>query len=115
MVEECQRVRLAAAELGCEIVDCRGLNLDARKASDHTAAELAQARRYERAVEEPLRVLVVVRRPTVANVVEVDGELGSVQRSPVPQILSGSDDLVPGFERHGGLRSSATEARRVSV
>ena len=43
VIEEGQRVRLAAAELGGEIEDGRGLDLDAREPPDHAAAKLAQA------------------------------------------------------------------------
>src|SRR5215207_4388995 len=47
--------------------------------------------------------------------VEMNSELGSVKRPPVAEILSRSDDLVPGFQRHAGLRSIATKARRIGV
>jgi hypothetical protein len=32
--------------------------------------------------------------------VEMNSKIGSVKRPPVAEILSGSDYLVPGFERH---------------
>ena len=109
---------LATAELGGEIVDCRGLDLYTREPPDHAAAKLAQARSQERAIKEPLRFLIVIRRPSVPNVVEMNSELGSVKRPPIAEILSGSDDFVPGFERHArspiSADGSALYWRRVS-
>jgi hypothetical protein len=101
-------VRLTAAELGSEVVDRRGLDLDARHPPDHAAAEFAQARGQERTVEEPLWLLVVVGRPAIPNVVEVDRELRSVKGPPVAEILSGSDDLVPGLKRQAAIRPART-------
>ena len=43
VVEHRQRVRLAAAKLGREVVDRRGLDLDTREPPDNAAAELAKA------------------------------------------------------------------------
>ena len=50
---------VAATELRCEIVDCRGLDVDAREPPDHAATKLAQARGQERAIEEALRIFAI--------------------------------------------------------
>ena len=47
--------------------------------TDHAAAEFAQARGQECAIKEPLRILIIVGRPAVADVVEMDGEFGRIQ------------------------------------
>ena len=43
VIKESQCVSLATAELGGEIVDCRGFDFDAGEPPDHAAAKLTKA------------------------------------------------------------------------
>ena len=52
------------------------------------------------ASEEAVGLLVVGRGAVVADVVQVDGEFGGVERFAFAEILAGRDDFVPGFEGH---------------
>ena len=82
-------MRLAAAELGGHVEDGRGLDRDAGEPPDRLGGEVLQVPGQVRPLEEPLGVLVVLAGSTVADVVEVDGELRGVQRSPLAQVLAG--------------------------
>ena len=102
VVEQRQGVGLAAAELGRQVEHRRGLDLHAVQAAHHLHREVAEVLGEVRALEELGGVLVDRRGAAVADVVEVDGELGGVERAPFAEILAGGDDLVPGL--HGGVR-----------
>ena len=50
--------------------------------------------------EEPVWFLVVGRSAAVADVIQVDGEFGCIERLAFAEILARRHDFVPGFERH---------------
>ena len=81
---------LTATELGRHIEHRRGLGDLARQAPDHLRREQRQVLRQKGAVEEPLRVLVVLEGATVPDVVQVDGELRGVERPAETSIPSTS-------------------------
>ena len=87
-------------KLGREVVDSRRLHADAGEPSDDTTAEFLQATGEKCSVKEALRILVVFRRPSVPDVVKVDGEFGGVERSAVAEILARRDDFVPRLLSH---------------
>ena len=88
---------LAAAELRGHIEDGRGFGLLARQPADHLRSQAAQVLRQVGPLEELLRVLVDARRPAVAHLVQVDGELRSVQRLALAQVLAGVTTLYQGL------------------
>ena len=100
VIEQRERVRLAAAELGAQVEDRRRLGALARQPAQHLAGQVGQVAGQVGAAEEAGRVLVVAGRAAVAHLVQVDGELGRVQGAVFPQVFAGVDDLVPGFEGH---------------
>ena len=56
--------------------------------------------RYVRS-KKRLRLLVVLGSPMLADVIQVDRELGGIQWSPFAEVFTGCDDLEPRFElRH---------------
>jgi hypothetical protein len=64
------------------------------------------------AVEKALGVGVILGRPAVADLVEVDGELGGVEGAVLAQVLAQLDDVVLGFQLGHGAppnRDSAVE------
>ena len=112
MVERGQGVRLAPTELGRHVEDGGRLDLDAGQAPKHLGREVDQARREMRAFEELPRVRVVRRGTPLANVVEMDRELGGVQWPVLTEVLPGRDDLIPGFHSSHQTVSSGSASRQ---
>jgi len=89
---------LAAAELGGHVEDGRRFGLLARQPTDHLRGQSAEVLGEVRPLEEALWLLIIRRGAAVADLVEVNGELRSVERLALAQVLAGSDDFVPGFK-----------------
>ena len=49
-----------------------------------------------RALEEALRLDVILVRPPITDVVEVDGEFRGVERPVLAEVFPGRDELIPG-------------------
>src|SRR6266567_2760610 len=78
--------------------------------------EVEQAGCEVGALEEALRVLVVLGGSPLADVVQVDGELGGVERLAFAEVFAGLDHVEPRLElRHGSILSGPREAARVRV
>ena len=101
VVEERERVGLAAAELGGHVEHGRGARGLARQPTHDLGGRATQGTRQEGPLEEPVRLLVVRVCPAVAHLVQVHGKLRGVQRPALAQVLARGHDLVPGLEFHG--------------
>ena len=100
VVEEGEGVRLATAELGGEIEDRAGLGALTGEAADGLAGKGGQVPGQVGPGKEPVRPLVVGQSGVVAHVVQVDGELRSVEGFAFAEVLAGCDDSIPRFEGH---------------
>ena len=81
-------VMLKTAEVSVLTPDSRRTDL---------GGQVRQVLRQVRPLEEPLGLLVVRRGAAVADLVEVDGELGGVQRPALAQVFAGRHDRYQGF------------------
>ncbi len=98
VVEGGQRVGLAPAELGRHVEDGGGLDLDAGEPAHDLGGQVEQAPRHVGALEESLGLDVILVRPPITDVVEVDGEFRGVERPVLAEVFPGRDELVPGSE-----------------
>lgn len=100
MVKQRQRVRLASTELRGEIENGIRLSALAGQAADDFGGERSEVFRQIRPLQKPFRFLVIGGRAAFADLVEVDGEFGCVERFAFTQVLARGDDFVPGSEWH---------------
>src|SRR5262249_23658030 len=89
---------------GNPVEDGGGLDLDAGKPPDDLGGEVEEALGHEGPLEEPLGLHVVGMGPVVADMVEVDGELRSIQWAVLAEVFTRRDDLIPGSELGHRLR-----------
>jgi len=75
-------VCFTAAELRCHIEDGARLKLFTRETAHDLRREVAQRFRQIGALEKSLGDTVVLRRTSLADVIEVDGEFRSIERFP---------------------------------
>ena len=90
-------VVLTGTELGGQVEDRAGLGAVAGKAADDLGGQRGEVLGEIGAGEEAVRLLVVRRGAVVADVVEVDGKFGGVERFALAEVLARRDDFVPGF------------------
>lgn len=100
VVQQRERVRLAAAELRHQVVDCVGTGCLTRQAAHHLRRQVRQVAGQEGALEEAHGVLVVSWSVAVAHLVQMHRELGGIQRPALAQILARRYHLVPGLQHH---------------
>jgi len=91
-------MRLPAAKLRGHVEHGRSLHLDPGEPPHDLGCQIEQALGEIGPLEEPVRLDVVLVCPAIADVVQMHGELGRIQRPILTKILTRSDDLVPGFE-----------------
>ena len=100
VVQQGEGVSLAAAELGGQVENRVGLGALAGETADDFGGQGGEVLGEIGAREEAVGLLVVRRGAAVADVVQVDGELGGVERFALAQVLARRDDFVPGLEAH---------------
>ena len=104
VIEQRQRVRLAAAERRGHVEHRRGLGLFARQAAHDFGGEAGEVLREVGAIEEAIGLLIIGGRAAIAHLIEMHRELGCVERLAFTQVFAGGDDPIPRFESHVLLR-----------
>jgi hypothetical protein len=97
VVERRQRVRLAAAELGDERQDRRGVVRAPRQAAEDHPRMLAKGTGQARAREELHRGPIVLGRRTRDDLLQRDRELIGVERAALANLTAQRGDSVPGL------------------
>ena len=90
----------AAAELGGQVENRAGLGALSGEAPHDFGGQGGEILREVRTSEEAVGLLVIRRGAIIADIVQVNGELGGVKRFALAEILAGRDDFVPGFKGH---------------
>ena len=80
VIQQCQCMGLAAAELGRQVEHGGGLGAFSRQAAHHLSRCAGQILSEVSALEEADRVLVIAGRAAIAHLIKVNGELGGVER-----------------------------------
>ena len=102
MEQQGEGVGFAAAELGGQVEDRAGLRPLAGEAPHDFAGQGGEVFGDVGARKEAVGLLVVRRGAVIANVVQVDCELGGVEGFAFAQVLARGDDFIPGLEAHIG-------------
>ena len=113
--QEGEGVGLAAAELGGQVEDRAGLGPLAGEAADDFGGQGGEVLGEVGAGEEAVGLLVVGRGAVVADVVQVDGEFGGVERFAFAEVFAGRDDFVPGFEGHIHTRQNGYRLLHIRI
>ncbi|GBC78035.1 hypothetical protein HRbin08_01521 [bacterium HR08] len=101
VIQQGEEVGLAAAELGDEVDARRGAHRLPGQAPEHPHRQFPIRLREVSAGEEAHWVSVILGRPAVHHLIQVDGELRRVQRDALAQVLPGDGHLMPRFQvRH---------------
>ena len=90
----------AATELCRHIEHGAGLGDSTRKSAHYFRREAGEILGQECTVEEPLRILVVLRSGSRANLIQMHGEFGSIDRFAFPQVFSRFRNVVPRLQLH---------------
>lgn len=98
VAEECEGVGLAAAELGSQIEYGAGFSAFAGEAADDLAGKGGHVLGQVGTGEEAVGLLIIRRGLVVADVVQVDSELGGVEGFAFAKVFAGGDNFVPGFQ-----------------
>ena len=100
VVQRGEGMRLAAAELGDEGEDRRGIPAPAGQPPQHHPGVLPQRAREAGAGEELRRIAVVLRRRAGDHLLQRDGEFVRAERTPLPHFLAQRNDPIPRFQSH---------------
>jgi len=100
VIQERQRIGFSASKLRRHVEHRAGLGDSTRKSAEYLGREAGEILSEEGAVEEPLRILVVVRSGSRANLIQMHGEFGGIDRFAFPQVFSRFGNVVPWLQLH---------------